>query len=264
MNNRNDVSRRQTLAMLAAAPFTAVAAGAAEADSSRRARSTPVVLVHGAWHGGWCWSKLAPLLRAASHQVFAPTLTGLGERVHQLAADVGLGTHVQDVTALLEYEDLRDVILVGHSYGGMVIAGVAAAAAPRVAKLVYLDAFLPEHGKSVKDYAPLPPTRADGWRVASPATAQQFGVTNVQDAAWVDQRLGDQPLRTFTDPAKLVGSSLPPARQSFVQCSETPWFREAGERARRMGFHYRALLTAGHDAMITQPRERVGLLTELV
>jgi pimeloyl-ACP methyl ester carboxylesterase len=222
------------------------------------------VLVHGAWHGGWCWTKLAPLLRAAGHQVFTPTLTGLGERVHQLSADVDLGTHVQDVVALLEYEDLRDVILVGHSYGGMVIAGVAAAAAPRVAKLVYLDAFLPEDGKSVKDYAPLPPTRADGWRVAPLATAQQFGVTNVQDAEWVDHRLGDQPFKTFTDPARLSGSSLPPARQSFVQCSEAPWFVEAGERAKRMGFRYRALLTAGHDAMITQPGELADLLVEVV
>jgi pimeloyl-ACP methyl ester carboxylesterase len=258
------VSRRQTLALLPAAPFTAVVAGTPDAATSSRARSTTFVLVHGAWHGGWCWTKLAPLLRTAGHQVFAPTLTGLGERVHQLSADVDLGTHVQDVAALLEYEDLRDVILVGHSYGGMVIAGVAAAAAPRVAGLVYLDAFLPEDGKSVKDYAPLPPTRADGWRVASPATAQQFGVTNVQDAAWVDNRLGDQPLKTFTDPAKLLGSSLPPARQSFVQCSETPWFVEAGERAKRMGFRYSVLLSAGHDAMITQPGELARLLAEVV
>jgi pimeloyl-ACP methyl ester carboxylesterase len=263
MSNRDDVSR-QTLAMPAAAPLTAVATGAADAATSARGRSTTFVLVHGAWHGGWCWTKLAPLLRAAGHQVFTPTLTGLGERVHQLSADVDLGTHVQDVVALLEYEDLRDVILVGHSYGGMVIAGVAAAAAPRVAKLVYLDAFLPEDGKSVKDYAPLPPTRADGWRVAPLATAQQFGVTNVQDAEWVDHRLGDQPFKTFTDPARLSGSSLPPARQSFVQCSEAPWFVEAGERAKRMGFRYRALLTAGHDAMITQPGELADLLVEVV
>jgi hypothetical protein len=100
--------------------------------------------------------------------------------------------------------------------------------------------------------------------VASPATAQQFGVTNAQDAAWVDHRLGDQPLKTFTRPAMLSGSSLPASRQTFIQCSETPWFVEAGERAKRMGFRYRALLTAGHDAMITQPGELAKLLAEVV
>src|SRR5215211_5857359 len=98
------------------------------------------VLVHGAWHGGWCWRKLTPLLRAAGHEAHAPTLTGLGERVHLATPEVGTDTHVQDVCKLLEYEDLSGVVLVGHSYGGHVIAGVAAQAPERLAHLVYLDA----------------------------------------------------------------------------------------------------------------------------
>ncbi len=173
-----------------------------------------------------------------------------------------LATHVQDVTAVLEYEDLRDVILVGHSYGGMVVAGVAARAAPRVAQLVYLDAFVPEDGKAVRDYAPLPPARSDGWRVPPPGTAHQFGVTNERDAAWVAPRLGDQPLNTFTQPARLSGG-LASSRQAFIQCSETPWFAEAAERAKRRGFESRELLSAGHDAMLSQPKELVGILLAL-
>src|SRR5574340_886568 len=105
------------------------------------------VLVHGGFHGGWCWKKVTPLLRAAGHEVYTPTLTGLGERVHLASPEIDLSTHIQDVVNVLEYEDLREVVLVGHSYGGMVIAGVADRAAPRVAHLVYFDALVAGDGE---------------------------------------------------------------------------------------------------------------------
>jgi pimeloyl-ACP methyl ester carboxylesterase len=107
---------------------------------------------------------VTPLLRAAGHEVFTPTLTGLGERSHLLGPDIDLDTHVRDVAAVLEYEDLHDVVLVGHSSGGMVIAGTTAVAAERIGQLVYLDAFLPEDGKALRDYAPVPPARPDTTR----------------------------------------------------------------------------------------------------
>jgi len=229
---------------------------------TRSLRPRTFVLVHGARHGGWCWTRLAPLLRAAGHSVFTPTLTGLGERAHHIAQSVDLAMHVQDVVALLACEDLRDVILVGHSYGGMVVSGVAALEPSRVAQLVYLDAFLPDQGKAVRDYAPLPPARADGWRVPPPATAQQFGITDESDVAWVNSRLGDQPLGTFTQPA--CGSAAPNvSRQAFIQCSEAPWFVEAAERSKRRGFDYHALLSAGHDAMLSQPKELAEIFLSL-
>jgi pimeloyl-ACP methyl ester carboxylesterase len=112
------------------------------------------VLVHPAWLGGWCWRKTAPLLRARGHDVHAPTLTGLGERAHLVRRDIGLATHVEDVVNVLEFEDLRGVILVGNSSGGMVITGVAERAPERIAQLVYLDAFVPEHGQSLVDLLP--------------------------------------------------------------------------------------------------------------
>jgi pimeloyl-ACP methyl ester carboxylesterase len=112
------------------------------------------VLVHGAWHGGWCWRKVTPLLRAAGHEVYTPTLTGLGERVHLGGPHIDLEMHIQDIVNVLEYGDLRDVILTGHSYGGMVITGVAERAADRLSHLIYLDAFVPSNGESLLGYMP--------------------------------------------------------------------------------------------------------------
>lgn len=255
------ISRRGLLAALTISPFSAVASEGAV--STRRKRVT-FVLVHGAWHGGWCWRKLTPLLRIAGHEVFAPTLTGLGERSHLLAPEIDLDTHIKDILAVLEYEDLSDVVLVGHSYGGMVIAGVAEKAAPRVAHLVYLDAFLPENGKAVKDYAPLNPARADGWRVPPLGPPSAYGVTNERDIAWMTPRLGDQPQKTFTQPAQLSESKNRPLAKTFIQCTKAPFFTEAADRARRQGFRYRELFSAGHDAMITQPNALARILVGLL
>jgi pimeloyl-ACP methyl ester carboxylesterase len=111
--------------------------GVAKGSTINRAKRAPFVLVHGAWHGGWRWKKVTPLLQAAGHEVLTPSLTGLGERAHLLGPQIDLSTHVQDITAVLEFEDLHNVVLVGHSYGGMVIAGVAEKAHARLAHLVY-------------------------------------------------------------------------------------------------------------------------------
>ena len=151
------------------------------------------VLVHGAWHGGWCFKRVAGLLRRAGHEVYTPTLTGLGERAHLIRPTVSLETHVDDVVGVLRCEELSDVVLCGHSYGGMVISGVAEQAADRLRALVYLDAFVPENGQSLFDL--LPSGRActmradarengEGYMVMPPPAAY-FNV-NAADAAWVD------------------------------------------------------------------------------
>jgi pimeloyl-ACP methyl ester carboxylesterase len=151
------------------------------------------VLVHGAWHGGWCWQRVAPLLRAAGHDVHAPSLTGLGDRAHLANRAIDLETHIADICALLEMENLGDVVLVGHSYAGMVIAGVADRAAARLKRLVYVDAFVPEQGKCLLDYWPAE-TRADvETRAAAtgfvpptplPAYGVQFSRRLSHDPAW--------------------------------------------------------------------------------
>ena len=115
---------------------------------------TTFVLVHGAWHGGWCYKRVARLLRQAGHEVYTPTLTGLGERAHLINRAIDLDTHVQDIVGVICCEELSDVVLCGHSYGGMVITGVAEQIAAKIRSLVYLDAFVPENGKSLMDYLP--------------------------------------------------------------------------------------------------------------
>ena len=135
------------------------------------------VLVHGSWHGGWCWQKVARLLRQPGHEVYTPTLTGLGERSHLATKKSGLELHIQDILNVLEFEDLHEVVLVGHSYAGLVITGVAERAPGRVARLVYLDAFIPHAGQSA--FAMLLKLRF----VISPYAPKAAKIINVTSAA---------------------------------------------------------------------------------
>jgi pimeloyl-ACP methyl ester carboxylesterase len=232
---------------------------------SRAPAKATFVLVHGAWHGGWGWKKVAERLRAIGHDVFTPTLTGLGERAHLLAPDIDLTTHIEDVLGVLEYEDLVNVVLVGHSYGGMVIAGVADRAPSRIATLVYLDAFFPETGKALRDYLPgdaldeMVSSQGDGWRLPSPWNAKDFGVTDEEDAAWANARIGDQPYKTFTQPLEFAASFNDDMRGAYIRTSQDSYVSHAA-RAREHGFDYFELLTAGHNSMMTQPAELVEVL----
>lgn len=232
------------------------------------------VLVHGAWHGGWCWKRVAPLLRAAGHEVFTPTLTGLGERKHLMSPDIGLDTHIQDVVGVLDYEDLHDVILVGHSYAGMVVTGVAYRAPERIAQLVYLDAFVPEDGKALVDYQPsetrelfVEKTRAEGEGYKLPALIppEAFGVTAEGDLAWVRPRMDPHPFKTKLDPVHLTdprGAEIP---RTFIWCNapaDIP-FRQFAERARSDESWRYFELASGHCAMIAKPKELADLLIRL-
>ncbi len=172
------------------------------------------VLVHGGGHGGWCYTKVARRLRAAGHDVHAPTLTGLGERSHLLRPGIDLDLHIDDVVALLHYEDLRDVILVGHSYGGMVITGIADRASERIGRLVYLDAANPVNGQSLLDVAGpmIEATRPAGAVVdgvelvllPSPEAGRFYGVTDDDDVAWMADRLTGHPWACFEQPLRLT------------------------------------------------------------
>jgi pimeloyl-ACP methyl ester carboxylesterase len=258
MNKQTRLTRRQALGATALSTLSS----AAFAAENNRPRRRTFVLVHGAWHGGWCWKKVSPLLREAGHDVFTPTLTGLGERSHLLNPQIDLNTHIQDIAAVLEYEDLQEVILVGHSYSGMVIAGVAGNASGRLAHLVYLDAFLPESGKSMSDYSPRSPAAIANWRTAP--KSMTFNVTDERDIAWMKSRLGDHPTKTLTQPVEFAADAYAKIAKTYIRCTTASVFVEAGERAKRQGFRYKELLSAGHDAMITQPKELVSLFLEVV
>jgi pimeloyl-ACP methyl ester carboxylesterase len=239
-------------------------------------------LVHGAFHGGWCWRKLTPLLRAAGHEVYTPTLTGWGERRHLASPAIGLDTWVQDVVNVLEYEDLRDVVLVGHSMGGHVIVGVAEQAPERLAHLVYLDAdsgvyaadgwsYLDVRNAARRDrgdeqvgprggpggdvdWQALVERMLDGWEIVDPA-----------DRRWMAERLVSFPGKGGTDPLRLTsgrGQALP---RTFILCTRGPWLSTTtGLHPVRTapGWRLRELDT-GHDAMVTASRECADLLLEV-
>ncbi|MCH2202013.1 MAG: alpha/beta fold hydrolase [Fuerstiella sp.] len=232
------------------------------------------LLVHGAWHGGWCWKRVSSLLRAAGHDVFTPTLSGLGERQHLMTRDIGLETHIQDVLGVLEFEDLRQVILVGHSYAGMVIAGVAERAADRIARMVYLDAFVPEDGKSLADYQPpeiwqmfeeKTETEGDGFRLPCLFPIEAFGVTGEDDLAWVRPRLTPHPLKTKSDTVQLGNPETSHIAHSYIYCSDPAVgvFDQFASRVQHDASWTYSELATGHDAMITAPDRLTKLLLEL-
>jgi pimeloyl-ACP methyl ester carboxylesterase len=242
------------------------------------------VLVHGAFHGSWCWSQLIPLLEAAGHVAYGPSLTGLGDRASLLSPEVGLGTHVADIMDLIREHDLRDVILLGHSYGAMVITGVVDQVPERVQHLVYLDSFVPRTGESMVDVGPLVVAafrrearrHGDGWRVDPPTPRPfgirgLFGVTTEPDLSWVRAMLTPQSLKTFEEPLRLADPGIV-ARfpRTHICCTGGGLLyafarRLVGPRAlppKEPGWRLRRLPT-GHDAMITLPRALAELLLEI-
>ncbi len=228
------------------------------------------VLVHGAWHGGWCWRRVVPLLRRAGHQVFTPSLTGLGDRAHLSRPDINLDTHIQDILTLIDMEDLEDVILVGHSYGGMVVTGVAHRVPSKIRRLVYLDAFLPEDGKAQIDY--ILPERAAFMRkegeetgMVNPAPLARFGVTKPEDVTWASRHLVAHPYRTMVQPIKLTDeAAFSRLRKTYIYCSSPATGSFDGFAARiRIDPAWQFFeMKTGHDAMITDPEGVAQILLQ--
>lgn len=220
------------------------------------------VLVHGAWHGGWCWRRVTPLLRAAGHEVHVPTLTGLGERGHLLTPAVDLETHARDVLGLLDCEDVRDAILVGHSYGGMVVTGVADRMPDVVRTLVYLDAFVPQSGQALVDLL-RPEVRAHFPTDAAAVPPLPPAVQGVKDAgeiAWFDGRRDPQPIKTFTQPLALQGRYG--GMRAYVFCTgySPTSFAPFAERARNSSAWRYHELPTHHYPHVSMPLETAGVL----
>ena len=222
------------------------------------------VLVHGGAHGGWCYQRVAGILRSAGHDVYTPTMTGLGERAHLVSADVDLDLHISDIAAVLHYEDLRDVILVGHSYGGMVITGVADRATGRIGRLVFLDSATPVNGQSLLDVAGpiIEAVRPDGKVIdgvetvllPSPDAALLYGVTDPDDMAWMAERLTGHPWNCFEQPLELTNEAAMLAIPRYhIVCTSTLASRdpELVANARAEGRLWD--IDTGHDLMITEP-----------
>ena len=254
MSHRGSVSRRQFL------PIGAAGAAALALPVALSAETKPrtFVLVHGAWHGGWCWRRVADRLVTTGHYVVAPTLSGVGERSHLKAQDIDLTTQIDDVVGEMKWKDLDDVVLVGHSYGGMVITGVVEQMRERIAAIVYLDAFMPGDGQALADFSsrtlwPEPVTAAP--------PASYFHV-NEKDAAWVQSKLTAPPTQCFTQKLKVTGAYQSIAKKLYVRA---PLFAQKGfdqalERCRADHTWQTATVTCGHDVMIDQPAELAAML----
>jgi pimeloyl-ACP methyl ester carboxylesterase len=229
------------------------------------------VLVHGAWHGSWCWKRVRAALQSAGHNVFTPTLTGLGERSHLNSAAVDLSTHIADIVNLVKWEELSDVVLCGHSYAGCVITGVADQIPDRIRALVFLDAFVLENGESLMDIVPsevvqairdLAKATGEGWKV-NPMPAHILGVRDPHDVAWVDARCTPQAIATFEEHIKRTGNCEHIQDVAYMFPTECqPNLLVSHERAKAKEWKIRTIDNSAHELMIDQPDGLAEFLLE--
>lgn len=248
------ISRRGFVSASMAAAAQFAVRGAAHAETKPRT----FVLVHGAWHGGWCWRRVADRLRAKGHYVLTPALSGVGERSHLQPEMIDLMTQVNDVVGEIKWRDLDDIVLVGHSYGGMVITGVAEQVRERIGAIVYLDAFQPGDGQALADYS----SRKSWPEPVTPAPPAAYFHVNEKDAAWVQSKLTAHPTGCFTQKLKVTGAYQSIAKKLYVRA---PLFAQKGfdqalARCRADQSWQTATVTCGHDVMIDQPAELAAML----
>ncbi len=233
------------------------------------------VLVHGAWHGAWCWARVLPLLRVAGHDVHAVTLTGVGDRAHLLSPDIRLRTHIDDVLNLIRFEELDEVVLVGHSYAGMVITGIADSLLQQGSRalrhLVYLDAVVPNSGESWSSHQPPETVEAriksavmrGNTKVILPPDAKVFGLKGA-DHEWVTRRMTPQPFLLYIDPLSFDPGRLAELTRTFIACTSPalPTLANIRSRVQQQDDWQLLELETGHDAMISAPTELAEILLQ--
>jgi pimeloyl-ACP methyl ester carboxylesterase len=271
IGKRHEKEERMTTrrTMLAAGASLGAAAMAGAATAQAQNTSKTFVLVHGAWHGGWCWRRVSDLLEQKGHKVFTPTLTGLGERSHLMSRDINLDTHILDVVNVIKWEDLKNICLVAHSYGGWPVSGAIEQSLDRIASVVFLDAFLPEDGQKGFDFASdfsrkgtlEAQQRGEISRPPPPATT--FHV-NEKDRAWVDSKTTPQPLALAFSEIKLTGAREKVAKKTYIRAPvyAQPAFDKyyADKKADAAWRTYE--VASGHDVMIDMPGRLVEILLE--
>ena len=229
-----------------------------------------IVLAHGAWSAGWAWKKVRPLMAAAGHQFFTPTYTGLGERAHLANPANDLDMHIADVLGVLQFEDLREVVLIGHSYGGMVATGVADRARDRVAELIYLDAFVPANNQALIDLVPAAErdrllgsvTTGDGWRVTPNPIPPD---TAPEDLEWIGKFRVPQSVKCFAQPLRLEAALTVP--RVFIHCTryaDKKPFAQFAKRAQTEAGWRCCDLDASHSPNVTAPAALMALLQRIL
>lgn len=225
------------------------------------------ILIHGAWHGGWCWDEVVKGLASKGRRALAPTLTGVAERAKELSASVTLTTHIDDVVKVCE--PLERVVLVGHSYGGLVISGCVDRLAPKIERLVYLDAFLPEPGQCGFDL--MKKQYGDHWKekaaggpgVPPMLSAKAMGVTDEKRAKEVDARLTPHPIATFEEKVQFDKEKWKALKKTYLRAKKYSGFGPTAARAKTLGLEVEEL-DAGHDVMLAAPEALVAALDRAV
>ena len=229
------------------------------------------VLVHGAWHGGWCYSRVRDRLEAQGHRVFTPTLTGLGERSHLMSKDINLDTHITDVVNVIKWENLKNIVLCGHSYGGWVVSGVAEQMQDRIGSIVFLDAYMPDDGDSGQKIGSaftregIDKALAAGAISRPSPSAKDFMVASEEDQAWVDSKTTEQPLGVSLQPIKLTGARDRIAKKTYVlaETYNSPHFRRYYETCVADASWTTYTVPCGHDVMVDMPDRLAELLVEM-
>lgn len=229
---------------------------------------TDFVLVHGAWHGAWCWRKILPPLWANGHRAFAVTLTGVGERAHLMSSSIRLATHIDDVVSVIETEELARPVLVGHSYAGLLITAAADRYAERIARLIYVDAIIPSSGESWSsshDESARQARRADIARNGTlpPPPSSAYGLTG-EDAAWVDRRQKPHPGGVYEDVLHFDEARVAGLPRTFVDCTSPalPTIKRSRERVRSESGWQVIEIATGHDPMISAPARLLEILDQ--
>jgi pimeloyl-ACP methyl ester carboxylesterase len=239
------------------------------AASNGAAAQLTFVLVHGAWHGGWCWRRVSDLLEHHGHKVFAPTLTGLGERSHLLRGDINLDTHITDIVNVIKWEDLSGIVLVGHSYGGLPVSGAIEQSFERISSVVFVDAFLPDDGERAIDLASEFTRKgtldaiARGEISSKPPSASVFHV-NGKDEAWVNSKLTPQPIGAMVQPIRLTGARERLTKKTYIRAPEysQPAFDKYYVAKQADPSWQTFELPCGHDVMIDMPERLAQILLE--
>jgi pimeloyl-ACP methyl ester carboxylesterase len=235
------------------------------------------ILIHGSWHNGSAWHKIEKLLKQQQVAVLAPTLSGFESFDQPATREIGLHTNIQDIVDLIVQQDLNDVILVGHSYSGLVISGVAEQVPERIAKLIYLDAFIPDDNQSLFDIIGKESEQyyrgiavgadgkgkadgvEDGW-LLPPGQPQDYGVTDPEDVAWLRPRMVYTPIRTFEEAVRIENPAAQVIPRVFIRCTDFPYLQPFEKKAKELGWEMHSINT-GHDAMLTEPEEVVRILS---
>ena len=264
------ITRRTMLATTSASAGVAALGGSSPAAAQSSTQKT-FLLIHGAWHGGWCWRRVSDLLERKGHKVFTPTLTGLGERSHLLSKEINLDTHIADIVNVVKWEDLKDICLVVHSYGGWPGSGAIEQTLDRISSIVWLDAFKPENGQRGADFASEFSRKAllEAIEKGEPGRrgprAEAFFV-NEKDRAWVESKMTPQPNGVALQPIKLTGAREKVAKKTYIRAPKYPqpaFDKALAECKADPSWKTLETAAAGHDVMVDAPEWLADVLLQV-